>query len=206
MPCDGCNKPKTVHVTEIKGGKKVEQHLCKDCPHATDDVPAGKGGKGGKGSKHQPINELLTNFVLATTNAAQQSDACPHTGLTWQEFRNTGLLGHPDNYALFDKQLTPLLQRAHEGATHHVGKRPDKSRAGNRDPITAGRNQARREVAKLRRELALAVESEDYELAAQLRDQLKAAEAATNDMADSLNEAGETLFTDDADDTFTGDK
>ena len=166
MACDGCNKPKTVHVTEIKGGKKVEKHLCKDCPYANEGVPAGKGG-------HQPINELLTNFVLATTNAAQQQgDACPETGLTWQEFRNSGLLGHECNYDVFEKQLTPLLQRAHEGATHHVGKRPDRGARG----AASERKRQQRELGKLRRELTQAIEAEDYELAASLRDKVKAVE------------------------------
>ncbi len=56
MKCDNCNKPATVHLTEIKNGKKMEKHLCQECAAASEGVPV-------KG--HTPINELLTNFVMA---------------------------------------------------------------------------------------------------------------------------------------------
>ena len=31
MKCENCNKQATVHLTEIKNGKKVEKHLCEQC-------------------------------------------------------------------------------------------------------------------------------------------------------------------------------
>ena len=60
---------------------------------------------------------------------------------------------------------------AHEGATHHVGKVPAR-RGGTGVP-------AKRSVdlTRLQKELKRAVESEDYERAAKLRDQIKVAEA-----------------------------
>ena len=80
------------------------------------------------------------------------------------------MLGCEHDYAAFDKEMTPLLQRAHEGAAHHVGKVPTR-RGGSGVP-------ARKAVdpTKLRKELARAVESEDYERAAKLRDQIRQAE------------------------------
>jgi protein arginine kinase activator len=72
---------------------------------------------------------------------------------------------------LFEKDLTPLLHRAHEGATHHLGKVPAR-RGGTGVP-------AKRAVdlTRLRKELQRAVEAEDYERAAKLRDQIKVAES-----------------------------
>jgi protein arginine kinase activator len=71
-----------------------------------------------------------------------------------------------------EKDLTPLLQRAHEGATHHVGKVPARG-GGTGVPAKAiGRSH------RLQKELKRAVESEDYERAAKLRDQIKTAENA----------------------------
>lgn len=172
MSCEGCNKQKTIMVTEISGGKKVVKKLCKDCPHAAET-----GGLQG----HQPINQLLTNFVLATTNASQQEDlVCEHTGLTWAQFRDTGLLGHPDNYDLFERQLTPLLQRAHEGATHHVGKVPERRGKEGLPP----KRQRQRDLTKLRRELSDAVAAEDYEKAARLRDAVRQLDDADSEGED----------------------
>ena len=160
-PCNGCHKPKTVHITEIKAGKKIEKHLCKDCPLANEGV----GGK-----SHQPINELLSNFVMAHSGGGsakgQSSKTCDVCGMTWSKFKQSGLLGCERDYAIFEDELTPLLKRAHEGATHHVGKVP--ARRGAEGPV----RKSRVSVNRLRKDLARAVESEDYEAAARLRDQI----------------------------------
>jgi protein arginine kinase activator len=162
MKCDNCNKPATVHLTEIKGGKKIEKHLCEQCAAQNEGFPI---------KAHTPINELLTNFVMAHSGIAKESQAaCPQCGITWSEFRQTGLFGCEHDYDLFEKDLTPLLQRAHDGATHHVGKVP--SRLGN-----AGVPMKKRvDLTKLRKDLQKAVEAEDYEKAAKLRDQIRDAE------------------------------
>src|SRR6476661_3134430 len=163
MKCDNCNKQATVHLTEIKNGKKIEKHLCEQCAAQNEGVPV---------KSHTPINELLTNFVLAHSGLAKETGtACEHCGMNWAEFRQTGLLGCEQDYSLFEKDLTPLLQRAHEGATHHVGKVPSR-RGGTGVPAPLKKGP---DTAKLRKELARAVESEDYERAAKLRDQIKAA-------------------------------
>ena len=132
MKCDNCNKPATVHLTEIKGGKKIEKHLCEQCAAQNEGVPMAK--------SHTPINELLTNFVMA--HSGLQKDvgaACEGCGITWAEFRQSGLLGCENDYTLFDKDLTPLLQRAHEGATHHLGKVPTRRGGYGLLPRPAGR-------------------------------------------------------------------
>jgi len=95
---------------------------------------------------------------------------CEQCGLSWTDFKQGGLLGCEHDYQLFEKDLTPLLQRAHENATHHIGKVPAR-RGGTGVPAKRGVD-----VTRLRKDLARAVESEDYEKAAKLRDQIKAAE------------------------------
>ncbi|MEM1013300.1 MAG: UvrB/UvrC motif-containing protein [Planctomycetota bacterium] len=160
--CEHCSKPKTVHVTEIKAGQKIEKHLCKDCPFVNEGVGAGAGGK-----SHQPINELLSNFVLAHSGAGASTaqKKCEVCGMTWAKFKQGGLLGCENDYSLFEEQLTPLLKRAHEGSTHHTGKVPTRRRGD-------GAVRKRPNMNRLRRELTRAVEAEDYEAAARLRDQI----------------------------------
>jgi len=163
MKCDNCKNTATVHLTEIKNGKKLEKHLCEQCAAQQEGLPV---------KSHTPINELLTNFVLAHSGqmAKEQTAACENCGVTWAEFRQNGLLGCEHDYALFEKDLTPLLQRAHEGATHHLGKVPTR-RGGTGVPAKRSGD-----LAKLRKQLAQAVEVEDYERAAKLRDQIRQAE------------------------------
>jgi protein arginine kinase activator len=163
MKCDNCNKTATVHLTEIKGGKKIEKHLCEQCAAQNEGLPV---------KSHTPINELLTNFVLAHSGLStrEQTGACEACGINWAEFRQTGLLGCEHDYGLFEKDLTPLLQRAHEGATHHVGKVPTR-RGASGVPM-----KRQVDLTRLRKELSRAVEAEDYELAAKLRDKIRIAE------------------------------
>jgi protein arginine kinase activator len=162
MKCDNCNKTATVHLTEIKHGKKIEKHLCEQCAAQNEGLPV---------KSHTPINELLTNFVMAHSGLQKEvGHACDNCGITWAEFRQSGLFGCANDYQVFEKDLTPLLQRAHEGATHHVGKVPTR-RGGSGVPM-----KRQIDLTKLRKELAKAVEAEDYERAAKLRDQIRQAE------------------------------
>ncbi len=166
--CEHCNKPKTVHVTEIKAGAKIEKHLCKDCPLVND-------GMAGNAKTHQPINELLSNFVLAHSGNAGSKTVkeCDTCATTWAKFKQNGLLGCEIDYTIFEEDLTPLLKRAHEGATHHTGKVPSRRRG---DGAVRKREPS---VGRLRRELERAVEAEDYESAAKIRDQIATSEGAS---------------------------
>lgn len=177
--CEGCKKPATYHLTEIEGGQKIEKHYCESCPHvAGESIAASSKG-------HTPINELLTNFVLAhqtgmgagpTMRDVAECEVC---GLTFADFKQSGVLGCERDYTTFEKDLSPLLARAHEGASHHIGKVP----ARRNNPASLGTaagaivKKKKPDLTKLKRELENAVESEDYERAAKLRDQIRKAMA-----------------------------
>jgi protein arginine kinase activator len=173
MKCENCgNKPATVLLTEIRNGKTIEKHLCEQCAAQSEGLPVSK--------QHTPINELLTNFVMAHAGLQKEvGTACEHCGITWAEFRQSGLLGCEHDYDAFDKDLTPLLQRAHEGSAHHTGKTP--ARSGGKPGVPVPEATPKRkavDIPRLRKELARAVELEDYERAAKLRDQIREAEEA----------------------------
>ena len=98
--------------------------------------------------------------------------------MSWQEFKDTGLLGCPKDYELFLNQLGGVIERAQNGANHHTGKAVE---AGSR-AVAAQKDDAvklrQAELNRLRKELARAVEDESYERAAQLRDQIRGLESA----------------------------
>jgi protein arginine kinase activator len=164
MKCDHCDKQATVHLIEIQGGKQIEKHLCET--HAVDEGVAVK-------VQNAPINELLEKFVLKHSGleVPQNQLRCGQCGMTYEEFRKGGLLGCPDCYTAFETAMTPLLQRAHEGASTHLGKVP--SHAGN-DELRQQR------LRQLRRELEEAVAAEQYERAAKIRDMVHRAESEKN--------------------------
>lgn len=154
--CDKCEQEATVHEVTIKGGQKVEKHLCEAC--AREDGIAIQ--------PSQPISELITKFVMSHSGGRPEggrAPVCADCGLSFVEFRQQGLLGCHACYGAFEEQLGSLIERAHEGATHHLGKTP--KRAG-------GAIDRQKRIVALRKQLTDAIEAEQYERAASLRDQL----------------------------------
>ncbi len=160
--CQRCNKaPATVHLLDIlpDSDEKRERHLCEQCA----------GEEGLTTQKHESINEILSSFIKQASGMPQKPDlACPECGMTFREFRANGLLGCPNDYNAFEKALAPLIERAHDGGTHHVGKAP-RGEGGETPKFS--------KLAQLRRELQDAVDAEDYERAADLRDTIKSLES-----------------------------
>lgn len=176
--CDQCGKPAVVTEVTVKGGKKVERKLCADCARE----------EGISVQSSQPLEQIMSSILLAQQQKhdeaseaqAQQEEPvaetqrrpslakrCAGCGMTFAEFRSKGLLGCADCYRHFERALGPLIQRSHGGAERHTGKVP--RRAGE----AFDRMQR---LAELRRELADALESEAYEQAAALRDEIRAIE------------------------------
>jgi protein arginine kinase activator len=166
--CERCNKPATVHMTEISGGKPHDVHLCDSCAQEAGYVQS-----------HLPINELLSQFMK---KQAQVTEApvtrCPDCGMSWQEFKDTGLLGCPKDYELFLNQLGGVIERAQGGANHHTGKALVSTPGVTKKPAEDAVKLRLAELNRLRKELARAVEDESYERAAKIRDQIRALENA----------------------------
>ncbi len=179
MKCDNCEQEATVHEVVRRGGKTVERHLCEQCAK-----------KHGIAVQHMPINELIQKYVLQQQGGAGTAEgapaatakACPTCGLAFSEFRQTGLLGCPDCYASFAAALDPLLERAHEGGTRHVGKVPKRMLETGGTPrapgapgvdVLGGPNERTERLRVLNKQLDDAVRSEQYERAAAIRDEIK---------------------------------
>jgi protein arginine kinase activator len=79
----------------------------------------------------------------------------------------TGRLGCSECYTTFRAQLRPLLRRIH-GSTKHVGKAPVRDSA---------RVALRREIQRLHEDMQAAIEHEEFETAAELRDRIRVIEA-----------------------------
>ncbi len=155
MLCQRCKKNNaTVHLTDIVNGEKREKHLCEDCA-AEEGVTV---------KQHVSITDVLNSFLMSQDAVRELANLrCPDCGLTFVEFRSQGLLGCPRDYDVFGDALANVIARAQNGQTHHTGKAPGQT------PVVDPRQQER---LRLQRELRDAVESEDYRLAARLRDQL----------------------------------
>jgi protein arginine kinase activator len=177
MKCDRCNNEATIHEVVIHKGRKIDRRLCERCASAMGLEPV----------QSAPIQELLQKYVLAPSPPptqlvkAEKGIVCPECKTSYGQFRSTGLLGCPACYAAFEGKLTPVLERAHEGAARHVGKAPRRAlarvrSAGDRrelEAILGDIEERARQIRQLRDQLALAVKAEQYERAAAIRDDLR---------------------------------
>jgi protein arginine kinase activator len=171
--CQSCNQREAkIHFTELKDGKKTEMHLCEHCAQEKNMVLA--------------FPSLLSTLVKGGAERSESEAVpatCPGCGLAYAEFKAKGRLGCPQCYAAFAPVLIPLLEKVHSHSKHK-GRRPLHQPD---EPIVEPAPIAEQEPAppepkpvdermRLRHELQDAVEAEDYERAAELRDRIRALE------------------------------
>jgi protein arginine kinase activator len=163
--CDNCGSgDAVVHLTQIVNDEMTTSHLCEKCA-----------AEKGLDTTPEPANFPLTDFLaqMGEEPAGETVDTaaqCSFCGLTFKDFRETGRLGCPHCYATFEDHLRSLLRRIH-GGTAHVGKvylPPDPSIS-----------EMEKRLEGLRRKLVRAVDNEDFERAAELRDQIRTLEPAS---------------------------
>ncbi|AUS07599.1 hypothetical protein C1X05_01145 [Laceyella sacchari] len=161
MLCPECGKrPATLHYTKIVNGEKTEFHLCEVCAQEKGEVmPGFEHGF----SFHQLLSGLL-NFNSSPQEAYKpQTLRCNTCGLTYNQFSKIGRFGCGDCYKTFRERLDPLLRRVHGHSTHR-GKIPERAQ---------GELKLKKELEQLKAELAAKIETEEFEEAARLRDQIR---------------------------------
>src|SRR5881296_3707051 len=160
MLCQICGKnPATVHFTEIHDNTMSEIHVCERCSEE-------RGLQAPQAKQKFDIADLIAGMVDSVTSTEEERVGhvqCPGCGLLYSSFKETGRLGCSECYSAFQFQLRPLLRRIH-GDTRHRGKSPAHS---------SGAVTSTRQIQRLHDELQRAVEREDFEAAAGLRDEIR---------------------------------
>jgi protein arginine kinase activator len=157
MLCCVCKeKPATVHLTQIAGDKVQKVDLCEECARQ-------------KGV-NDPAGFSLADLLLGLGASQEIEQAtggpnvkCPQCGFTQADFKKSGRLGCPSCYTTFAEGLEGLLKSMHKG-TRHTGKVPEALRQS-RDLSD--------HLKSLQKKLAKAIEDENFEQAAILRDEIK---------------------------------
>jgi protein arginine kinase activator len=166
MVCDICkHNQATVHLTEIVDDEMSELHLCESCANE----------KGAQMESHFGLAELLAGLAdfggqSTETDTPTAADACTQCGMTYADFKKSGRLGCSACYTVFRQSLAGLLRRIH-GSVSHVGKVP-------RHAEGVQRKIGSTQMQQLRHQLEEAINAEQFEQAAVLRDQLRTLEQA----------------------------
>ncbi len=155
MVCDVCKTNQaTVFLTQIIDGKMQKVNLCEACSKE-------------KGVT-DPLSFALIDLLpgLASEQQVESGESvqrCPACGFSQADFKKTGRLGCPVCYDTFAEGLEGLIKAMHR-RTLHTGKIPARLKR----TLEMGAR-----VKQLKGDLDKAISQENYETAAQLRDQLR---------------------------------
>ncbi|MBD3336165.1 MAG: hypothetical protein GF355_11680 [Candidatus Eisenbacteria bacterium] len=170
MTCQVCGQTEaTVHFKEIKNNEVTELHLCRKCAQEKGFHSVLQSDKLSLASQFQWMAENLS----PGSEEGQGQVICPSCGLRYSQFARTGRLGCAECYRAFQVQLQPILRRVH-GATHHSGKAPG---------LDGEREARRQRLQELHDKMETAIQREEFERAARLRDEIRKLETELNQPA-----------------------
>ena len=198
MLCQICKKnPATVHVQEIVNGEKRIMHFCTECaekksmlePFLKGMTLAGLLQKITEMEKEGEENPESPNAHDPDSSKEHEEDMlqekrCPDCSWTLEQLKKTGRMGCPSCYTAFFPLIRKELAGIHRGL-HFCGPDPENGETGpakkksTRVPDSASR--IRERIATLKKDMEESIRREEYELAADLRDQIGALERSLSE-------------------------
>ncbi len=175
MLCERCKmREASVVLTEVVNGVRTEHNLCSQCATETD--------LGQFFDTDFPFAKILSG-ILGITPETQDPQtekmnqlACPTCKMTYGEFIKNSQFGCPDCYDTFGLLLNSNIKKL-QGSDTHIGKHPLYQKDGRthaENVETAKEIKTNEEkLAILKSRLKEAIEEEEYEAAAQYRDEIK---------------------------------
>ncbi|MEZ4650643.1 MAG: UvrB/UvrC motif-containing protein [Candidatus Eisenbacteria bacterium] len=200
MRCQQCNDAEaTVHLKEVTDGKLRELHLCESCANEKGFHPVIEQNKLTIATQFIWMAENLYPETSSKVGAVQ----CSACGLRYSQFSRVGRVGCPECYDAFQPQLQKILLRVHGATKHKGRLPVDPSSPATAATSTAtaespevpasgatggpsgpagaapadlsalSPEQLERHVRELEGKLKRAVETEAYEDAARIRDEIR---------------------------------
>ena len=172
MLCDICKKNNaTILITKIVNGEKKELNVCEYCAKEKTDFFFGEDLDFINKFSFQNILSDIMDYV----NENKKEDiiktiVCNNCGTTLEEFKKTGLLGCDNCYNEFSSNIESIAKRL-QGSIEHKGK----------IPLREGKMLVReKHLTKLKFEMQKVIEEENFERAAEIRDEIKRIESEGN--------------------------
>ncbi|MCD6308751.1 MAG: UvrB/UvrC motif-containing protein [Candidatus Latescibacteria bacterium] len=162
MKCQICHKNDAKIVfTQIVNNEKVVLHICPEC--------ARKKGLSIEIDISPPVSASVEKLLKGFDKTVEEREeeeipdlVCDNCGLTFREFKKSGLFGCDRCHEAFGDYMKDILTEIHGIDIHEA------------EPPPAGHEvvEIRHELKDLRAKLKHSVEMENYELAAELRDRI----------------------------------
>lgn len=168
MLCQNCGKNEaTTHIKQVVNGETTQSHLCSSCAEHLGYVDMFSGFGFNLDKFFGGI--LSENLPLL---GGEKEEKCPKCGYTFTDIVKSGKVGCADCYRKFYDRLLPSLQSIH-GKIKHTGKQAMVVHSPAETKINP--------IAKLKEDLQKAIEEQNFEQAAVLRDRIKEMEADNNE-------------------------
>ena len=169
MLCQNCLKHEaTTHIKRVINGEATENHLCESCARKL-------GYDGFFDDFSLSIPNIFSSFfgdsALMLSNA--RSERCEKCGSSFDDIIKTGMVGCADCYEKFYDRLLPSIQRIH-GRAKHAGKVPLVTKRKEVKEEVKKELSTEEKIAKLEEEMKKAIETQNFEQAAVIRDNIKA--------------------------------
>lgn len=186
MLCENCNENEaTIHYTEVINGVKNEHHICSECASKLD-----LGYYGNMLGAELPFAKLLTGLFAAGRAAAGSGESpmahiiCPQCGMNFEEFTRVGKFGCAECYNVFGPLIDDNIRKI-QGSSEHMGKKYANVKKEDVDLSDVIESEIKfdghEEIELLQAKLKEAIELENYEDAANLRDRIRELKAKKND-------------------------
>jgi protein arginine kinase activator len=187
-----CYRPRPYQITELENGfYKTSFKLCSQCFQEYNEQLEKKTPTPNPKLKHSPemTGAFLSNLIDFVEKVAKdkkldlqipkEGPICPNCKCTVADIVKTNKLGCPECWNKFGKNLEVPLYYAHgmpnsPEILFHTGKIPSHYRPEKPEETKI------QKLVKLQYQLAEAVQKEDYETAAKIRDQIKDVEATSS--------------------------
>ncbi|MBR6514376.1 MAG: UvrB/UvrC motif-containing protein [Clostridia bacterium] len=152
MLCSKCHKNEaTVYFKQNINGNIREYALCAECAAQFE-------------LGFSPLNIFGVHSAPAVPREQKRCTLCAST---LEEIKRDGKVGCAECYSVFKSELEPMIGRIHGSQTH-------------KGRVPKGYAEVKRtenELDSLKKELKRAIDAEEYELAAELRDRIREKEA-----------------------------
>ena len=160
MLCTNCKKEKAVFFySQTINGKESSLALCKNCS-AKINSPSGNFGI---------FEPFFQNSASRSTASLKKCNLC---GLSFEDVKKLGKVGCPKCSSTFSEELSGIIKEIHGGA-RHCGRMPES--------VSNMFKFQNSDEEILRKQLNDAINSENYEEAAILRDKIKALRGEKNE-------------------------
>ena len=204
MLCERCKiREANIQYTEIANGVRTEHNYCAQCAKEMDFGPYSAIFEG-----EFPLGKVLSGLLGVPGEEAEEEKTgqiiCPTCGTSYDDFVKNSRFGCADCYSVFDLLIHDKIRQL-QGNVRHTGKHPkfqkikadpfhltscDQPEKGTADMTPANReeqtlntdaaveNETQLQIRKLEARLREAVRAEEYEIAAECRDQIRALKEA----------------------------